>query len=45
METRQKYHTHFTESTAGKKEIEFLLYKLPDNTNVYRSLHLFVNVV
>ena len=34
----------FSESTTGQKEVEFLLYKLPDNTNVYRSLHLFVNV-
>ena len=34
----------FSESTAGQKEVEFLLYKLPDNTNVYRSLHLFINV-
>jgi len=34
----------FTESTAGNKEIQFFLYKLPDNTNIYRSLHLFVQV-
>ena len=36
---------NFTASSAGKKKIEFLLYKMPDNTNIYRSLHLFVNVV
>jgi len=35
---------NFAESTGGNKEIEFLLYKLPDNNNIYRSLHLFVNV-
>lgn len=34
----------FTASSPGTKEIEFLLYKLPDTTNVYRSLHLFVNM-
>ena len=34
----------FTANTAGNKEIQFLLYKLPDNTNIYRSLHLFVQV-
>jgi uncharacterized membrane protein len=36
---------NFTASTAGNKKLEFMLYKLPDNTNIYRSLHLFVNVV
>ena len=35
----------FSESTPGQNKIDFSLYKLPDNTNVYRSLHLFVNVV
>ena len=34
----------FSSSTAGNKTIEFLLYKLPDNVNIYRSLHLNVNV-
>ena len=34
----------FSETKAGQKDVEFSLYKLPDNTNVYRSLHLFVNV-
>jgi uncharacterized membrane protein len=34
----------FSESTAGQKDVQFLLYKLPDNTNIYRSLHLFVDV-
>ncbi|WP_081882645.1 DUF1616 domain-containing protein [Methanobacterium sp. SMA-27] len=36
---------NFTVSSTGTKKIEFLLYKLPDTTNIYRSLHLFVNVV
>lgn len=35
----------FSEKALGQKDVEFLLYKLPDNTNIYRSLHLFVNVV
>jgi uncharacterized membrane protein len=34
----------FSESTAGLKKVDFSLYKLPDNTNIYRSLHLIVNV-
>ncbi len=34
----------FSSNTVGTKEIEFILYKLPDNTTIYRSLHLFVNV-
>lgn len=35
---------NFSLNSTGNKKIEFLLYKLPDNTNLYRSLHLFVNV-
>jgi uncharacterized membrane protein len=35
----------FSTSTSGNKTIGFLLYKLPDNVNIYRSLHLNVNVV
>lgn len=34
----------FTAGSVGYKNIEFLLYKLPDTTNVYRSLHLYVNM-
>ncbi|OEC86798.1 hypothetical protein A9507_09510 [Methanobacterium sp. A39] len=34
----------FAASSLGQKqELEFLLYKLPDNTNIYRSLHLWIN--
>jgi uncharacterized membrane protein len=36
---------NFTVSSTGNKKIEFLLYKLPDNTNIYRSLHIFVNIM
>ena len=35
----------FTGNSTGTKKVEFSLYKLPDITNVYRSLHLFVNIV
>lgn len=35
---------NFTASGSGKKEMEFLLYKLPDQSNVYRSLHLWINI-
>lgn len=34
----------FSSNTPGNKTIDFILYKLPDNTNVYRSLRLFVTV-
>ncbi|NYB52797.1 MAG: DUF1616 domain-containing protein [Methanobacteriaceae archaeon] len=34
----------FTAGTSGQKKMEFLLYKLPDNETVYRSLHLWLNV-
>jgi len=35
----------FTAGSAGYKKIEFLLYKLPDNTNIYRSQYIYVNMV
>lgn len=35
---------NFTGSSEGKSEVQFLLYKLPDEKMVYRSLHLWVNV-
>lgn len=35
----------FTPDQSGSKQkLEFILYKLPDNTKPYRSLHLWVNV-
>jgi uncharacterized membrane protein len=42
-ETWQQPFT-FTPSSYGQnQELEFLLYKLPDNNTVYRSLHLWIN--
>ena len=36
---------NFTTTQIGNnKKLEFLLYKLPNNTQVYRSLNLFVTV-
>ena len=35
---------NFTAGTNGQKKMEFLLYKLPDEENVYRSLHLWLNI-
>jgi uncharacterized membrane protein len=35
---------NFTAGSPGQKKMEFLLYKLPDQTNLYRSLHLWINV-
>ncbi len=35
---------NFTAGTTGQKKMEFLLYKLPDNSTAYRSLHLWLNV-
>ena len=35
---------NFSSSKTGKKEIEFKLYKQPNNNDVYLSLHLWVTV-
>ena len=35
----------FTAGSIGYKKIEFLLYKIPDNTNIYRSQYIYVNMV
>jgi len=36
----------FTAKSSGKNQkIEFMLYKLPNYTNVYRSLTLYINVL
>lgn len=43
----QKYEQPFTfvASNSGENQkLEFLLYKLPDINNAYRSLHLWINV-
>jgi uncharacterized membrane protein len=34
----------FIAGDSGEKKLEFLLYKLPDQENVYRSLHLWLNI-
>jgi len=33
---------NFTANPIGQDKLEFLLYKLPDSQNVYRSLHLWI---
>ena len=35
---------NFTAGDPGTRKMDFLLYKLPDNTNVYRDLHLWLNI-
>jgi len=35
---------NFTAGDPGTREMDFLLYKLPDNNNIYRSLHLWLNI-
>ncbi len=47
LKDKEKKEIPFTFSSSNpgqNQELEFFLYKLPDNTNVYRSLHLMVNV-
>lgn len=46
LANNQKYegNFNFTAGTGEKQKLEFLLYKLPDSSNVYRSLHLWINV-
>ncbi len=34
----------FTASEPGQKKMEFSLYKLPNQTDVYRSLHMWYTV-
>lgn len=35
---------NFTAGATGQKKMEFILYKLPDEVNPYRSLHLWLNI-
>jgi len=35
---------NFTAGDPGSGEMVFMLYKLPDDSNVYRSLHLWLNI-
>jgi uncharacterized membrane protein len=47
LSSNEKYETPFTfnASRSGEKQkLEFLLYKLPDDNNSYRSLHLWIDV-
>ena len=47
LSNNQTYSEPFTFvpfSYGQNQELEFLLYKLPDNNTVYRSLHLWINV-
>jgi uncharacterized membrane protein len=45
LANNQKYENtfNFTAGTGEKQKLEFLLYKLPDENNAYRSLHLWIN--
>lgn len=45
LANNQKYENkfNFTSATGDKQKLEFSLYKLPDENNVYRSLHLWIN--
>ncbi len=43
---KQEIPFNFNPTQIGKNQkLEFLLYKLPDNTTVYRSVYLNLNVV
>jgi uncharacterized membrane protein len=42
---RNNINYTFTAGSAGYKKIEFLLYKLPDNTTVYKSQEIYVNMI
>jgi uncharacterized membrane protein len=41
----EKAVTFTPDQSGSKQKLEFILYKLPDNTKPYRSLHLWVNVI
>lgn len=34
----------FTAGNTGENKMEFILYKIPDNNKIYRSLHLWINI-
>ncbi|WP_414468886.1 DUF1616 domain-containing protein [Methanobacterium sp. ACI-7] len=43
LANNEKYEKPFIfTASGGKQKLEFLLYKLPDDTNVYRDLHLWI---
>lgn len=35
---------NFTAGNPGERKMEFFLYKLPDNNNIYLSLRLWLNI-
>jgi len=35
---------NFTAGSSGKKKIVFLLYKMPNNTDIYRSIYIWANI-
>lgn len=41
---KKEINYSFTAGDPGVRKMEFLLFKLPDNNNVYRSLHLWINI-
>jgi uncharacterized membrane protein len=41
---KQELLLNFTANYTGKERIEFNLYKLPDQQNIYRMLYLQINV-
>lgn len=43
-ETRQINFTFQAKHKGNNQTLDFKLYKLPDNTNVYRSVFLYLNV-
>lgn len=43
-ETKQIPFNFTAQSTGQNQKMEFLLYKLPNYTNIYRSLNLYINV-
>ncbi len=45
LKSNEKYEENFTFTAhKGSKKLEFLLYKLPDTVNSYRTLNLWINV-
>ncbi|MGZ7049951.1 MAG: DUF1616 domain-containing protein, partial [Methanobacterium sp.] len=35
---------NFTLNGIEEKKLEFLLYKMPDNVNIYRTLSMWINI-
>lgn len=47
LENNEKKEINYTfiAEDSGLKKMEFLLFKMPDNNYVYRSLHLWINIL